>query len=378
MKQLLGKPRTIDQIIQHRKISWLELFYDLIFAVVVGRVTDALLEHVSAATIGHALVVLLWFYWNWQDTSGYFDNHGNGSLLNLLVIYGQMLLTGIAALFIPTAIEGHFGGLSWGLLGMTLLNVAAWFNVVHVDAVHARASRAWGGTYAVAAGLLLVTAVVPARYQLVGLLLAYVPIVADMFIAAPALAAEYAENDLPRGIRDSLLERFGLMTMIVLGETIAGLYTARLLPLTPYRLVLFILSVAVTGLLAAVYYQVIGDLTIVTKTVIAAMAIRWLFTVDLLLVTFTGIWLHQVIAVGTFPHRLAFVALLFASMFVMWLIQQCAHSFPEKAAFANTALFFLAELAVMLATAWLPVGWMLTVLAIVLLLLVARYVVRTA
>ena len=41
----LGKPRTIENVIKNRKISWLELFYDFIFAVVFSRLTESLLEH---------------------------------------------------------------------------------------------------------------------------------------------------------------------------------------------------------------------------------------------------------------------------------------------------------------------------------------------
>ena len=40
-----GKPRTIENVIKNRKISWLELFYDFIFAVVFSRLTESLLEH---------------------------------------------------------------------------------------------------------------------------------------------------------------------------------------------------------------------------------------------------------------------------------------------------------------------------------------------
>ena len=54
--KILGKPRTINHQIANRKVSWLELFYDLIFAVVIARLTDSLLEHLAAASLGLSLI----------------------------------------------------------------------------------------------------------------------------------------------------------------------------------------------------------------------------------------------------------------------------------------------------------------------------------
>ena len=53
----LGRPRTIDDQIAGRKIRWLELFSDLIFAVVFSRITDGLVEHLSWTTILNATLI---------------------------------------------------------------------------------------------------------------------------------------------------------------------------------------------------------------------------------------------------------------------------------------------------------------------------------
>ena len=88
----LGKPRTINHQIANRKVSWLELFYDLIFAVVIARLTDSLLENLTITSIGYSVLIFGWFIWGWNEVSGYFDNHGNDSIINVLIINTEMIL----------------------------------------------------------------------------------------------------------------------------------------------------------------------------------------------------------------------------------------------------------------------------------------------
>ncbi len=59
----LGKPRTIKNVIKNRKTSWLELFYDLIFAVVFSRLTESLLEHRTLTGFINAILTFFWLIW---------------------------------------------------------------------------------------------------------------------------------------------------------------------------------------------------------------------------------------------------------------------------------------------------------------------------
>lgn len=93
MFTILGKPRTINHQIANRKVSWLELFYDLIFAVVIARLTDGLLEQLTVARLSYSALLFGWFIWGWNEMSGYFDNHGNDSIIKALVINAEMILT---------------------------------------------------------------------------------------------------------------------------------------------------------------------------------------------------------------------------------------------------------------------------------------------
>lgn len=109
----LGKPRTIENVIKNRKISWLELFYDLIFAVVFSRLTESLLEHQTLTGFINAILTFFWLIWGWGEFSDYFDNHGNDSIINILIINIDMILIGLASIFIPEAVNGNFHYITW-------------------------------------------------------------------------------------------------------------------------------------------------------------------------------------------------------------------------------------------------------------------------
>ncbi len=116
----LGKPRTIENVIKNRKTSWLELFYDLIFAVVFSRLTESLLEHQTLTGFINAILTFFWLIWGWGELSGYFDNHGNDSIINILIINIDMILE--------------------------LFMGAVWIDLGIFDKTHGPAARVWGIT----------------------------------------------------------------------------------------------------------------------------------------------------------------------------------------------------------------------------------------
>lgn len=164
-----GKPRTINHQIANRKVSWLELFYDLIFAVVIARLTDSLLENLTITSIGYSVLIFGWFIWGWNEVSGYFDNHGNDSIINVLIINTEMILTGIGALFIPEAIEGEFSRISIVLMLIELLMAAVWFGLAYFDRIHGPASRVWGSVHLISLAIMLVTYFIGGFVLIIGL-----------------------------------------------------------------------------------------------------------------------------------------------------------------------------------------------------------------
>ncbi|MDB6242638.1 low temperature requirement protein A [Lactobacillus amylovorus] len=90
-----------------------------------------------------------------------------------------------------------------------------------------------------------------------------------VMFASSRLEREYERTNMVHIIKDSLIERYGLMTMIALGEIISSLYDFSKTPINWNRFIQFTLCIILVALLAAVYYQVLGELHIQLNSSIA-------------------------------------------------------------------------------------------------------------
>ncbi|MDO4903809.1 MAG: low temperature requirement protein A [Limosilactobacillus sp.] len=312
LEKVLGKPRIFEEQIRDRKISWLELFYDLMFAVLFAKISDTLVEigvehhHLGLHNLGYAIVVFVWLIWGWNEISGYFDNHGNDSLFNLLAIYTEMVLSGVAIIFVPEAIEGHFGNLIIWLTLIELLMAVIWLYLAAFDRTHGPASRVWGVTHLIVF-LIMVGGILIGKVTLPILLLALATNLLTVIIANPWLAREYSSIQREHQVSDSMIERYGLLTMIAFGEIIAGLYEwINVKNADSSKLTMFLLLMVFAALLTAVYYQVLGSLKIVRHSSIGIMMIGYLFLATVLAVVMMGSFIILSLKTGAYHFKLGF------------------------------------------------------------------------
>lgn len=193
-----------------RRVGWTELFFDLIFVFAVTQVSALLLGDHSPAGIGRALVVLVPVYWVWIGTSVFINTRGTDRPLERLGVFGVGLCSLVMALSVPDA---------YGERGV-------WFGVAYLAARAVIAAMTFMG------GRLLLN---PVGISLVtsGPLL-----IVGGFLDGPARWVLWAVAGLidlstPRLTRRRLLrlpfdaphlaERFGLLVIIALGESIVAI-----------------------------------------------------------------------------------------------------------------------------------------------------------
>ena len=370
VSKLVGRPRKITDVIRERKISWLELFYDLVFTVVLARLTDGLVDELTGETLRNATILFAWFFWSWHETSGYFDNHGNDSILNVLIINAQMIIAGITAIFIPEAIQGNFSHIRWGMIAMTGMLIFIWRLIAHFDPIHRPASQIWARVYTVSLMGLLVAVVVPPILTFWLIVISLAANMGVVFFARHALQREYQQTGMHFRLKDSLIERYGLMTMIALGEIIAGLFAPLHLPLAPAALGSFIASSILVALISAVYYQVMGAIHVVLNSPVQVMAVRWLYLLDIYGVMMIGVLLSVAIMRDRLSWRLIFIAVLFLTLWLMWLIQRIAQRKPTE---THSGRVMIVELLLMFLMALLPVDWLIVGLDLILAGVLTHY-----
>jgi low temperature requirement protein LtrA len=97
-KQWWGAPKKFSTENRDRKISWLELFYDLVYVIAISTITHSLAKQFSKSALLDYFFLFVIIFWGWLNGSLYHDLHGNEGLRTKLMTLWQMLI--IAALVI--------------------------------------------------------------------------------------------------------------------------------------------------------------------------------------------------------------------------------------------------------------------------------------
>ena len=202
---------------EHRAATPLELFFDLCFVVAVaqasGRLHHALAEdHVGEALVGFSLVFFA-TWWAWMNFTWFASAYDNDDTVYRLTVFLQITGVLILAAGIPRAFDDRdFGIATLGYLVMRTGLVAQWVRAARSDP----ARRVTALRYAWGVGLCMVgwlgLLLLPDDWALLGWL-----VMVPAELAVP-MWAERAEPTTwhPRHIA----ERYGLFTLIVLGESV--------------------------------------------------------------------------------------------------------------------------------------------------------------
>lgn len=198
---------------EERHATWLELFLDLVFVVAIAELGTSLAHHVSARGFLIYLGLFVPVLWAWAGFTFYATRFDTDDLVYRLHTFAGMFGVAALATTIPAVFAGHANGfaLTYALIRIVivLLYARAWR---HVPA--ARDLAGWFiALFTAAIVLWLVSLAVPAPWKYV------VWAVAMAFeLGAPPRAWRMMEHAPIHPAH--IPERFGLLTIIVLGEAV--------------------------------------------------------------------------------------------------------------------------------------------------------------
>ena len=219
-RTLWQPPRPHGEQPHERAVGPLELFYDLAVVVLVAQAARHLAGHLTWPGLGEFAAVFALVWIAWANGSLHHELHGHEDARGRSTFLLQILVLVAMGAFIPEAggARGAAFAVSAGVL-FTILTVL-WLLAARGDRPeYRRPSQLFVTGTAACAVLLIGTAFLPAGARMLawGLLdVAYLAgFTAVIFVANSAQVA-------PLTITDALTERFGLLTIIVLGETLTG------------------------------------------------------------------------------------------------------------------------------------------------------------
>jgi len=197
-----------------RKVGWLELFYDLVYVAALVQLGSVLAARVSGMGVlaFAGLMVPLWFTWTGFT---FFNNRFLvDDAVHRLLVFGQMLAIAAVAVSVPNVVDGRVQtfAVAYALARWAMV---ALYARAHAQVPEARAmTRRYSLGFALGACLWTASAFVPAPWV--------------FFLWALAQAVDFA-TPLGRsaiGLVETyppdvghLSERYGLLVLIVLGES---------------------------------------------------------------------------------------------------------------------------------------------------------------
>jgi low temperature requirement protein LtrA len=201
---------------EHRSATPLELFFDLCFVVAVAQAASALhhevaADHVADGVVGYATVFFA-IWWAWMNFTWFASAYDTDDIAYRLTTLVQIAGALILAAGVPAAMDGSdFTVITVGYVVMRLAMVTQWLRAARSDPPHRRSSLRF------ATGI----AVVQLGWVL-RLLLEDVGMASFLVLAAAELAVPiWAERATPTTWHPRhIAERYGLFTLIVLGECV--------------------------------------------------------------------------------------------------------------------------------------------------------------
>jgi low temperature requirement protein LtrA len=202
---------------EHRGATVLELFFDLCFVVAVAQAADALhhavaADHVGDGVVGYASVFFA-IWWAWMNftwfASAYDTDDVPYRLTTLVQIAGVLIL----AAGVPEAMDGgDFTVITVGYVVMRLAMVTQWLRAAGSDPPHRRSSLRYAAGIVILQVGWVLNLSLPQDLAYAGFL-----VLAAGELAVPVWAERAAPTPWhPRHIA----ERYGLFTLIVLGECV--------------------------------------------------------------------------------------------------------------------------------------------------------------
>jgi low temperature requirement protein LtrA len=206
-----------------RRVTFLELFFDLVFVVVIAEIAHRLAEHPSWSGVGW-FVFLFYAVWSsWINGTLYYDLHSTNDVSVRVFTFAQMLAVAVMAVYVGDVPGDGAAGFATAYAINKLILVVLWFRTGLHDPTHRPASIPYSTAYLLSAVLFAISVGVadPARYWLWAL--ALVLEMAGFFIAMNRWRPpDFQVGDAVIAATPSLIERMGLFVIIVLGEVIVG------------------------------------------------------------------------------------------------------------------------------------------------------------
>jgi len=223
LRRLWRPPGRFEDRNPDRRVSFLELFFDLVFVAVIAQLAHRLADHPSWSGVGW-FVFLFYAVWSsWINGTYYHDLHTTNDLSIRVFTFAQMLAVALMAVHAGEVPGDGTVGFAIGYAANTLILVVLWFRTGLHDPDHRSASVPYSIAYLISAILFALSVAVepPLTYWIWAL--ALLSEGTGYFLALHRWTPPESQTGVAViAATPSLIERMGLFVIIVLGEVVVG------------------------------------------------------------------------------------------------------------------------------------------------------------
>jgi len=213
-----GPPRKYNTTPEDRKVSWLELFYDLVYVIAISTITHHLAAHPSASALIEYFFLFAMIYWGWLNGSLYHDVHGSPGIRTRLITLWQMMAVAALIVCLNSMPETLAHRSTIALMVIQAYITYLWWSVGFYDKTHRQYSSRYTSCYL--AALALLTVMLFAEGWLAHAL-PWVVLVLN-FLPPFLVVGRLRRNAEDFSLSTSMVERLGLFTIIMFGEGVLG------------------------------------------------------------------------------------------------------------------------------------------------------------
>jgi len=196
-----------------RKVTWLELFFDLIFVAAVSQVAEPLRDHYTLVGLVRFVPLFALIWWAWIGHTVFATRFDTDDAMQRVLTLVQMFVVAVMAANAKDALDSRSSaGFAAAYAALRFLLVAQYLRASTVAEARPLTLRYLVG-HGAAAVLWMTSALVPApeRFWIWGVAFA-------IDLGTPWLAVKHSVAAPPDSAH--LPERFGLFTLILLGEAV--------------------------------------------------------------------------------------------------------------------------------------------------------------
>ncbi len=218
-------PRRAADREENRSVTFLELFYDLVYVVLVAQLAHSLAEHFTfSGVLGYFfLFIIVW--WAWFNGTSYHDIHGNNDIRTRVFTFMQMFCVAAMAVFAHDALGESSVGFALSYAAFQLILTYLWWRTGVHDPNHRPLSQPYSIAFLITTLLFIGSVFVPAPWRFFMWIIAvFISLVLPFNTFLQGRKNKTIQEEVNRilNVSPSLVERFGLLTIIVLGEVVVG------------------------------------------------------------------------------------------------------------------------------------------------------------